>query len=152
MTTCVSQLFIIVTKLLRQSKLEREAIHSVSCLWSSQAMVCHSFPSVSIAKQQAHHHGRDHEAEECEAPYVYGVKRGRMELSSHHHFKVMLPETLPPPLVPLYRCLSHHNSTPMMVARPLWHIETNHTTALIRSCWKFLPVYARTGCCTKSFK
>lgn len=55
--TCVGQLFIIVTKLLRQSKLEREAIHSVSCLWSSQAMVCHSFPPVSIAKQQAHHGG-----------------------------------------------------------------------------------------------
>lgn len=67
-----------------------------------------------------------------------------MELRSHRHFKVVLPETLPPPLGPHYRGQSHHNSTPMMVARPLWHIETNQTTTPMRSSLKCLPVLVLT--------
>lgn len=102
------------------------------------------FFSFCVHSKAASTSWRDHEVEECEAPYVYRVKRRRMELRSHHHFKVVLPETLPPPLGPHYRGLSHHNTTPMMVARPLWHTETNQTTTPIHSPLKCLTVLVLT--------
>lgn len=63
-------------------------------------MVCHSFPSVSIAKQQAHH-GRITRLRN--ARHLMSIKRGRMELRSHNHFKFVLLETLPPTLGLHYR-------------------------------------------------